>query len=265
MVVEAAEIRLDHGTDIGVERRRRGALVFPVLPQDLVRQRDEYVGHCAPHDLPDAPLVRRIRVRVEQAHSHRLDAPLKHRAHKLFDRCVVERDQNLACGVDPFRHFERQAALDQRTGAVEEQVERFDPVAPSDHVDITKTFGRNQRGARPFPLEHRVDCDGRAVEHFGEPRHVAAHEIERVRHTLRWICGNGRRLGRDDVAVDDADEIGERAADVHADRVHEFFQRVKRRSITRTSSFNPIAISASTPMSANRGDGSNVSANSFVK
>src|SRR6185295_8930534 len=164
------------------------------------------------------------------------------------------------------RHFEGQIAFHQRLRPMKEEIKGLDAIAAANGIDVTEALGGDQRGARAAPFQHRVNGDCGAMQHFAQAIHLAMGELERVGDALGRIGWYGRGFRRDDTAVDAADEIREGSSDVDADDVHDdSFQSEKRRSIVRTSSFNTFAISASVPISANRGDGSNVSANSLVK
>ena len=64
--LELAEIRADDRLQIGVERRRRAALEFADLRQDLARGRDMLIGPDRPHGLGRAPLILRIGEGVDE-------------------------------------------------------------------------------------------------------------------------------------------------------------------------------------------------------
>ena len=145
--------------------------------------------------------------------------------------------KHFALCVDALRHFEGEAALDQRLRTVEEQIERLDAVAAPDRIDVAKSFGGDQRGARAFALQHRVDRHRRAVQHFGKCRHCRSPQAEAFRPRLRRIGRHGGCFRGHDPAVDAADQIGEGAANIRTGNIHAHFQRVKRRSAIRTISF----------------------------
>jgi hypothetical protein len=260
------QIALHPRSDIGVQHGCRGALIFAVFAQDFVRKRDEQVRHHLTQNRADALFMQR------DWHRNGADRPRPLRRRARATPQPAFRLRTYRAGIstapfasDPLRRFERQLALDQRLGTMEKQIERFDTIASPDRIDVAEALGGDQRRACALALQNRVDGDRRAVQHFGKCRHVAIGKRERVGDAARRIGGNGGGFGGDDTTVDTADEVGERAADIHSDNVHTYFQRVKRRSATRTSSFKPIAMMASVAISAKSGAGSKVSANSLVK
>ena len=108
----------------------------------------------------------RIRIGMKQTYGNGLDAAFAQQHYEVGHFGFGERDQNVAFGIDAFQNFEGEIALHQRFGAMEEQVERLDAIAAPDRIDIAKALGRDERRARAFALEHRVDGDRRAVKNL---------------------------------------------------------------------------------------------------
>src|SRR5690606_26260814 len=148
MVLQAFQIAFYARPDEGVERSGRGALVFAVFAQNLVRQRDEEVWTRLAQDFAHTALMRGVRIGVEEADRdgfHPFRVELREDVlHGLF----IERLEHFAGSEDAFRHFERQVARDQWFGALEEEIEGFDAVIASDGVDIAKAPGGQERRAR---------------------------------------------------------------------------------------------------------------------
>ena len=69
---ERLEIAREDRPEIGVDRRRRGALVLAELGRDLVRGDDPRAGQAAPQLVRDRLLVARVAEREEQADGDRL-------------------------------------------------------------------------------------------------------------------------------------------------------------------------------------------------
>ena len=95
-----------------VQRRRRGPLVLPELGVDLVRDGDE-------RELPlerraEARLVRRMRVGVEEADGHGLDAAVPQRGRQRGQLGLREGRRDPAVGEDPLRHLEPEVAGHER-------------------------------------------------------------------------------------------------------------------------------------------------------
>src|SRR5881628_604709 len=62
--LEVAQIVIHLGTDVGVRRHRRGALVFPVLPRELMRSADEEIRIGFAENLAHADLMLRSAIRM---------------------------------------------------------------------------------------------------------------------------------------------------------------------------------------------------------
>jgi hypothetical protein len=216
-LLETAEIAADARADIGVEHGGRGALVFAELAQDLVAERHEHLRAEAAQRRTRSDLVRRVGVGMQETHRHRLDAGRHQFARERLDARQIERCQDIAGCVHALAHLVGEIARDQRTRAVEMQVEGVGPVPAADRVDIAEAFGGDQCGVCAAALEHRVDRDGRAMQQFARRRDIAAGKFQRRRRAFGRVGGNGECLGRKDRAVVVADEVGERAADIDAD------------------------------------------------
>ena len=174
-------------------------------------------------DFADAPLVRRDWHRRAGS----TPRPPRCSAPRSFAPAPALRSSSSGFSTSPpafirSGDLEGQFARNERLRAVEEQIERLDPVAAADGVGVAKAARGDQRGARALALQHRVDGDGRAVQQFRQRGHLAMGEGEAVRHAARRVGGHGRGLRGDDTAVDAADQVGEGPADVDADNVHAY-------------------------------------------
>ena len=88
------------------------ALVLPVLRVDLVRDGDE--GDLPLERRTEARLVGRMRVGVEEADRHRLDAARAELGHQRRQLVLREGDGDLAVGEDALRHLEPEVARHER-------------------------------------------------------------------------------------------------------------------------------------------------------
>ncbi len=219
--LEAREIAADARPHEGVERGRRGPLVFAKLAQDFVAGGDEDVRADAAQHLAGHDLVGRVGIGVQEADRHRLDAQRGEPVPERLDGGVVDRHQHVARRVHPLAHLEGEIARHQRPRPVEVEIERVGPVAAPERVDVAKAFRGDERRGGPAALQHGVDGDGRAVQQFADRRHVASGVAQRRRGPDGRVGRNRQRLGGDDDAVGKADEIGEGAADVDADHAHD--------------------------------------------
>ena len=188
-----------------------------------MRQRDEQVGPLLAQDGADAPLVLGIDVGVQQAHRDRLAAERVDLADRRVDGGLVERLEHLAARQHALADFQGQVAVDQRLRPVEEEIEGFDAVGAADGVDVAETGGGQQRGAGALALQHGVDGDGRAMQDFVDDGGLAVGELDAGGDAAGRVRRNRRCFRGHDLAVDIADQVGERASDIHADNVHVVF------------------------------------------
>ena len=249
-----------------VERGGRGALVFAELAQDLVAEGDEERGVHAAQDVADDLLVLGVGVGVQEAHRHRFHARLFEFKREALDFGGVDGGHHIAAGGHALVHLEGVATLDQRLGAMEPEVEGLDAIAAPDGVDIAEALGGDERGERALALQHRVDGDGGAMQHFAQAGQMAGRERQGGGDAEGRIGWCRRGLGCDDASIHAADEIREGPADIYAYDVHSFteFLSVGGRRLPgvslfwarRTSSLKSTAMIARHPVSAKRGAGS---------
>ena len=217
------QIAADQRADVGIQHRRRRALVLAELAQNLVRQRDISFGKLLTQQLAKPLLMRRIGVGMEQADRDAFDAGVFERADRCRRRVFVERRQHLAGGIEPLVHFQAQIARHQRHRPFEKQIVALRPVAPADLVNIAKPFGRDQPGARAFVLEHGVDRHGRAVHEETRAGDVDIGAFQTIVDAARQIVRRGQRLAAKHLAVVvDGHQIGKRSAYINCDS-HEAF------------------------------------------
>ena len=263
---QRVEIIAHARADEGVERGGRGALVFAELAQDLVAERDEERGVHAAQDVADDLLMRGVGVGVQEAHRHRFHASLFQFQREALDFGGVDGGHDIAAGGHALVHLEGVATLDQRLGAMEPEVEGLDAIAAPDGVDIAKALGGHERGESALALQHRVDGDRGAMQHFAQGRQMAGRERQGGGDAEGGISWRRRGLGCDDASIHAADEIREGPADIYAYDVHSFteFLSVGGRRLPgvslfwarRTSSLKSTAMIARHPVSAKRGAGS---------
>ena len=164
MIADLAEIAAHARPDIGVRRRRRGALELAIFLRELVRGGDEKMRMAFLDDLFHALLVRVVAVGMQEQDGDRLYA-LPHRvghggAHLIF----IELDQHLAMRIHALADLVAQVALDQWLVAAKEEVVGFRPIDAADLVDVAEALRGEERGRRPRPLQNGVDRNGGAVK-----------------------------------------------------------------------------------------------------
>ncbi len=215
----AAHMRLDEGVD----QRRHRAFVFAVFGQHVAGQRDDAAGKLPGENFPDAALVRRIGVGVQQTDAEGGDARPAVIARRRANRVLIERPQLFAAIIEP--------AADLANVAERDDAVRLDPkigvaVALGDRLagdlqDMPEAFGDDQAEAFDPALQQRIGGDRGAVGETGEivKRRVAkdrAHAADEADGRVgRRACdfGHAHRAGH----RIDAHDVGEGAAGVDAD------------------------------------------------
>ena len=178
-LLEPCQIAVHDRLQVRVEHSRREPLELAIFG-DHVRR----AGHGEPwipalRGVGDRSLVRRVQIRVQQAHRDRLGAGGHRGVERALDARRVERGQDRAVGRQALEDLEAMLALDDRLGAHERRHEERRNIAlgAPDLDQVTETGGRQDRHARTAPLEHGIGADGRTVD---EPPHVAARDTQRL-------------------------------------------------------------------------------------
>ena len=165
---------------------------------------------------------------MQEADRDRLDAGLLQRAHALAHLGVVELDQHVAVrNCDPLLDRQAVAALDERPRLprqllLEREVERL--LVPGDVDDVAEAVRRDHPGLRAGMREHDVGRDGRSVQEVVDVRQrdagLRAQRLDALDDAARGVVRGRRDLVDGDPALllVDQDQVGERAADVDADR-----------------------------------------------
>ncbi len=223
MKADAAEPRLqiahiagDARADIGIDHRRRDALVLAIFAQDLVRERDEGSGQAGAHDLAGQALVLGVGVGMEKADRDRVDTLARERGVGLAHAVAVEALQHLAGGIEPLGDLDRAVARHQRARAVEEEIVGLGPVAAADDVDIARAARHEEADRGALALDQRVDGDGRAVDQRGDAGRRKVCFADAIDDAVHGIARRRGCLGVMDAAgrIVESDEIGKSTADI---------------------------------------------------
>ena len=184
-VARAPQVAGEHGPEVGVDRRRRGALVLPELGRDLVGCDDVRLRVSPPQLLGDGALVRRVAEGEEEARRrsrrHRRRAASRERAARARRRgrsalhadAALERDE---------RSWMLRAGPVQVRSRLAAEVE-----------DVLEAPVRDERRPRAAALEQRVRGDRRAVR---EAVHRPGADGLRSRDDGLLLARGGRDLGR---------------------------------------------------------------------
>ena len=174
-------------------------------------------------NLPCATLVHGVCVAVDEADRDGLDAHAHQCPRGVAQLRLVQRTQHVAVGVDSFVHREAPVARRQRLGLLQEQVVEVVAHLGADLQHVAKSAGRDQSDPGSVALDDGVGDQGGAVHDAVDSGELDPRLAGDALHALAdRDSGVGRAgellAGEDHVPLFvDQHEVGERAADVHAD------------------------------------------------
>jgi hypothetical protein len=203
---ERPEVPRGDRPEVRISGRSRCALVLPKLGGDLVRRDDECVRQPAPNLVGNQALVRRVAKREEQADGHRLGVELRQRVELQLAQHTVR--------ADPLRDAHAALERHERRRMVGAQAIQLRAVLPAQVQQVLEPPGRDERGARPAPLEERVGRDRRPVR---EALELAGADRTRRRNHGFLLARRRRHLRGDEPARVEEDGVRERAAHVDAE------------------------------------------------
>src|SRR5439155_1647995 len=215
---QAAQVAIDDRLHEAVDGRRRPALELAVLRQQLGAHGDVGVGPLGRGHLARAPLVRGVDVGMDEVDDERLDPARLQPGGGAADLVLVERRHHEALGVHPLGHLHAQLARDERLEGALEAIGRG-PRATAQLEHVAEAARGDEPGPGALALEHGVGGGGGAVDDDrqvggrppgrGDGGQDAVGLVARRRRHLDHADGAGRLV--------EEHEIGEGAADVHAD------------------------------------------------
>ena len=213
----------------GIDRRRDHPAIFARDRVELVAERDRNARPFALDDLADAPLMRGIDDRPQEADGDRLDAALLQVAHGLDHVGLAERRPLVAQRIDPAAHLAGPVARHEGLRIVDEH--RVGPLArrlaQGQHVGVPGIADEADR--RHLAFDQGVGRDRGAVDdqfHLGE-KIAQAHAVvlggerEAIDESPLELAGRrGRLEDLEPRVVGIEHEIAEGAADIHASKEH---------------------------------------------
>jgi hypothetical protein len=206
---ESAQVPGRDRAEVGVDGRRRRALVLSELRRDLVRGDHMCGRQPPPHLVGHSLLVRSVAKREEEADRNRLGV-------ERGKRRELERLEN-ALGPDSLPHAEAPLERDQRLRIRLTEAIEVSPRLPSEMKKMLEAGRRDERGSRSLALEQRVRCDRRPVREAGDCFGADRPRRRDDRFLLLRAC---RNLRRDELAVREEDGVRERPADVDPEDAH---------------------------------------------
>ena len=222
--LQSVQVRAHRRHDVPVHDGRRRALVLTERRRDFVGERHRDVRRFLGRQLSQAPLVRGIEIRVEQADRERRDPARDQRADRAPRIVFVERIAHRAVGEHALRHLPDQPARDERRRLLDLEVVHLIALLAPDDQHVAEAARREETDAFGLALDDDVRAERGAVHRVDEvaPRHAGARDqlvepgqtgLRRIgirREPLRGVELTRGRL---------QDEVGERAAHVEADAI----------------------------------------------
>jgi hypothetical protein len=207
--LEGMQVARENRPEIGVDCRRRGALVLAELRCDLVGRDDVRLRVPPPQLLCDGALVGRVAEGEEQRDSDRVGLDLGQR---------LERERlELTVGSDPPAHSDAALERDERRRMVRAGPVQVRARLAAQVEDVLEAVVRDERGARAAALEERVRSDGGAVR---EALDVRRADRRRRGDDGLLLPSGGRDLGGADLSVGDEHGVREGSPDVDPERPH---------------------------------------------
>ena len=162
---------------------------------------------------------------MQEDDGDRLDAALGQLARQPLHVGLVKLLERRAVGQGALRHVEAQIARHERARVLQHQVVEIVALLAPDLDRVAEALGGQQRGPRAFALDDRVGDQRGAVDEMlhlggfdsGLLQGLDQHGLDRLRRIGRrgQHLADGERAG----LIVHHDQIGEGAADVHADTV----------------------------------------------
>ena len=164
---EALEVASHERKEVGVDDGGGGALILPVLGEDVAAEGDGELGEGTAQDIGGQLFMAGIAETVEEADGEALRCG---RGQLLGGACeggLVEGGQYIAIFIQPFDGFEAQVGGCQGIGADLVEIVEMGPVLAADLDDVDETGGGEQGGAGAAALEQGVGGDSCAVHELG--------------------------------------------------------------------------------------------------
>ena len=149
-LAQPPEVAAEQRREVGVDRRRRAALVLAEARQHLVRGGDVDAGQFAAQALGDRPLVRRVEIGEEQADRDRFGAA---RADQLRQPLRLARGERLEHALRPDPLVRLEAQLRRRPAA---------PASACTAGTARAAPGGRSRAGRRSPASRSAPCARRA-------------------------------------------------------------------------------------------------------
>ena len=224
--------------DVGVRAGRRLSLVLPHLGAHVRGQRHRQPRPPFVEDLPDPPLVVRVRVAVDEPHRDGLHPLRLERREKRAHRAFLQRHEDAAAVVDPLLHRQPKPPRDEGRGTVDADVVLLKTVLVR-HLEGVAVPRRDDEGGAGAPaLDDGVRGQRRAVDdetdgggrNPGDPQHLV-HPLQNPALRRR---GGREHLRRDEAPAGLQRHIREGPADVdgeprlgHGSPAHPPFTRLR--------------------------------------
>ena len=163
-------------------------------------------------------LVYRVGVGVDEEDTHRFATRFEQRTRLRAHLLQIDQRVQRAIGQHALIDLQPQVARNHwQEGAAQSPGLR--PVTPAHLQHIAETARRDDAGSRHLALQQRVGTDCGAVHDGGDGRGRIGHACNAVHEAARFLAAGRRHLddARRALRFVEHKEVGEGAADVHAD------------------------------------------------
>ncbi|CAH1656960.1 hypothetical protein CHELA40_11353 [Chelatococcus asaccharovorans] len=222
-----ADIRIHAAAHECIEDTDGCPLIFADTRPDFARQTDFGVfADDTPDRAFDDCLMVRIGVAMEKRDRKPRSAGLHGLSREGLDRLFIDGRLDGAAPKEPFLDLEDHGTVNQRLGAVLENIERVAHSHALEFKQISIALRHEERDFRTLPLDHRIRADGRPVHHQCG---LAVFRAKAFKQALKplfesilkvWWRGGDFKTGDVLLTFTPSTEVGECTADVDADSKH---------------------------------------------
>ena len=204
----------------GIHRSGHAALELAAFGQQPVPHGDIAVRPDVGQHLGGPYFMVGVGIGMQKMDHHRLRAPGQKRGTGSANRILVERGDDTAGIVHPFRHLDTQVTRDD---GLEMSLHAIGlrPCAAPELEDITKTGSGDQAGAAELALQHGIGRGRRAMDDKCHTRQVAFSLGDGVHHAECLVVQRAGDLGKAHRAARlvEPDQVGEGAAYINTDQI----------------------------------------------
>ena len=203
---------------IGIGRRRRGPLIFADLRTDFMRDADRHPRTSRLDDRAGANFMIGIAVGVQKDDRHRCHVFVTQLSGEIMDGGFIERQQHVAVGVDPFRHFKAERTRHQGRRADHVQIVLIKTMPEGEFERVPEAGGGDECRTRSPAFDDGIGRERRSVNDeidlLGPDAGLAEHLADAIDHPHLGGGAGRQNLPRGDAPRRFQHDIGEGSADI---------------------------------------------------